>query len=62
MTWEQTLLEEREYARAEGRAEGEAKGKTNTLKELVKEDLISISVAAKKAGMTEDAYKKIACL
>ncbi len=54
MTWEQTILEERENAKAEGKAE--------TLKELVKEGLISISVAAKKAGMTEEAFKKIACL
>ena len=48
--------------KAEGIAEGKAKGKAETLKELVKEGLISISVAAKKAGMTEEAFKKIACL
>ena len=82
MTWEQTILEEREYAReegraegiaegiaqgkaegkAEGRAEGIAEGKLDTLKGLVKEGLISIAIAAQKAGMTEDAFKKIACL
>ena len=54
MTWEQTILEERENAKAEGRAE--------TLKNLVKKGLISISAAAKEAGMTEEAFKKIACL
>ena len=54
MIWEQTILEERELAKAEGKAE--------TLKELVREGLLSISVAAKKAGMTEEAFKKIACL
>ena len=43
-------------------AKGKAEGKAETLKELVKEGLISISVAAKKAGMTEEAFKKIACL
>ena len=62
MTWEQTILEEREYAREEGRAEGKAEGKLDTLKGLVKEGLISIAIAAQKAGMTEDAFKKIACL
>ena len=46
----------------EGRAEGEAKGKLDTLKSLVKEGLISITVAAQKAGLTEEAFKKIACL
>ena len=51
-----------EEIKAEGIAEGKAKGKAETLKELVKEGLISISVAAKKAGMTEEAFKKIACL
>ena len=44
------------------KAEGEEKGKLDTLKSLVKEGFISISVAAKKAGMTEEAFKKIACL
>ena len=62
MTWEQTILEERENAKAEGRAEGEAKGRAETLKNLVKKGLISISAAAKEAGMTEEAFKKIACL
>ena len=58
MTWEQTILEEREYARAEG----EAKGKLDMLKSLVKEGVISITIAAQKAGITEEAFKKIACL
>ena len=47
---------------AKGEAKGEAKGKLDTLKSLVKEGFISISVAAQKAGMTEEAFKKIACL
>lgn len=47
---------------AQGKAEGEAKGKLDTLKSLVKEGLISITVAAQKAGLTEEAFKKIACL
>ena len=55
MIWEQTILEEREFAKAEGRAEGKAEGKAETLKNLVKKGLISISVAAKEAGMTEEA-------
>ena len=62
MTWEQTILEEREYARAEGRAEGKAEGRAEALKNLVKKGLISISVAAQEAGLTEEAFKKIACL
>ena len=47
---------------AAAKAEGEAKGRAETLKNLVKKGLISISVAAKEAGMTEEAFKKIACL
>ena len=51
---------------AKGRAEGEAKGRVegmlDTLKNLVKEGLISISIAAQKAGMSEDAFRKLACL
>mgnify|MGYP003322553042 CR=1 FL=1 len=47
MILEQTILEEREFAKAEGKAE--------TLKNLVKKGLISISVAAKEAGMIEEA-------
>ena len=70
MTWEQTILEEREYARAEGeakgraegKAEGKAEGRAEALKNLVKKGLISISVAAQEAGLTEEAFKKIACL
>ena len=48
--------------RAEGKAEGEKEGMIKTLNGLVKKGLISISAAAKEAGMSEDAFKKIACL
>ena len=47
---------------AKGRTEGEKDGMIKTLKGLVKDGLISVSVAAQRAGMTDDAFKKIACL
>jgi len=45
-------------ARAEGRAEGEKKGKLSAYFELIKEGLLSISAAASKLGMSEEAIKQ----
>lgn len=42
--------------------ESEATGRIAMLCDLVKEGLLTIAVAAKKAGMTEDAFKKLAML
>ncbi len=41
----------------ESEARGEAKGKLKTLIDLVKDGLLSVSVAAQKAGLTEDAFE-----
>ena len=59
---EEGLTEGEAKGRAEGEAKGRAEGKLDTLKSLVKEGLISITIAAQKAGITEEAFKKIACL
>ena len=48
--------------RSEGRREGVAKGRVSQLCDLVKKGLLSLSVAAREAGMTEEAFKKIAML
>ena len=45
-----------------GRAEGMEKGMITTLCGLVKDGIITLSAAAKRAGMTEAAFKKAACL
>ncbi len=44
---------------AEGRAEGRAEGKKSQLIELVKEGLLQIDIAAQKAGMPVEAFKKL---
>lgn len=48
--------------REEGREEGRAEGQIATLCKLVKKGILSLSVAAKEAGMTEEKFKKIAML
>jgi hypothetical protein len=47
---------------ARGKAEGIAKGIIDTLASLVKKGLISLTDAAKEAGMTPDDFKKKAGL
>ena len=58
--------EGRAEGKAEGISEGMAKGKIegtiHTLKELVKDGFITVTVAAKRAGMTEEAFRKIAMM
>ena len=57
----------REEGRAEGLAEGEAKGtikgkaegRWTTLVELVHDGLLTVKEAAKRAGMTEEAFRKL---
>lgn len=46
----------------EGKKEGLKEGRRGVLADLVKEGIISITVAAKKAGMTEEAFRKMAML
>lgn len=59
---QQLMDEERAEGRAEGMAEGKSAGKLGVLTDLVKEGLLTISIAAKKAGMTEEAFRKVAML
>ena len=49
----------KEEGRAEGRQEGMAKGKISTLIDLVKDNLLSLTNAAKKAGMSVEAFQKL---
>ena len=44
---------------AEGRAEGRIEGAHSVLIGLVKDNHISLEVAAKRAGVTEDEFKKM---
>ena len=46
--------------RAEGRAEGAIKGKAEALLGLVHDGLLTMKEAAKRAGMTEEAFCKLA--
>lgn len=45
-----------------GREEGREEGQIATLCKLVKKGILSLSVAAEEAGMTEEKFKKIAML
>ena len=48
----------REEGRQEGRQEGQAEGRLNTLAALVRDGLISIEEAAKRAEMTVEEFKE----
>lgn len=48
--------------REEGRNEGRDEGRLDLLRDLVKEGRLSLSVAARKADMTEKEFQKIAML
>ena len=50
----------REEGRAEGLAEGAIKGKAEALLGLVHDGLLTMKEAAKRAGMTEEAFRKLA--
>lgn len=52
MTWEQDVRDRIEEAREEGVLQ--------SLCDLFKEGIISLSIAAKKAGMSEEEFKKLA--
>lgn len=51
-----------EKALKRGREEGRDEGRLDMLRDLVKEGRLSLSVAARKAGMTEKEFQKIAML
>ena len=52
--WAEELLTEGE---AKGRAEGEARGILKTLSELVKDGILTLSDAAKRANMTIEEFE-----
>ena len=54
----QGIIELQEMSRAEGKAEGERLGMINTLVQLVRDGLISLSVAAERAQMTPEEFQK----
>ena len=56
---EEGMARGREEGMAKGREEGMAKGKILQLVELVKDNMISITNAAMKAGMSEEEFKKL---
>ncbi len=56
---EEGMAKGREEGMAKGREEGMAKGKILQLVELVKDNMISITNAAMKAGMSEEEFKKL---
>ena len=43
-----------------GREEGREEGRWTTLVELVHDGLLTVKEAAKRAGMTEEAFRKLA--
>lgn len=54
--------EGRAEGRAEGLAEGEAKGKLDLLKDMVRDGILTIKDAAKRAGLSEELFRKQAML
>ena len=58
MTYQQTIMEERMFAKEEGRREGEAQGIISTLAGLVRDNILPIKIAAQRAGLTEEAFKE----
>ena len=49
----------REDGRREGRQEGRQEGTLSTLIDLVKDNLLSVTNAAKKAGVSEEDFEKM---
>lgn len=62
MSTEKGRKEGRKEGLKKGRKEGLREGRRGMLADLVREGIISITVAAKKAGMTEEAFRKMAML
>ena len=59
MTFFMELRRREEKGREEGRAEGRAEGRWVTLVELVHDGLLTVKEAAKRAGMSEEAFCKL---
>ena len=59
---EKGRMEGRKEGRMEGRMEGRKEGRMEALKSLVVSKLLSLKDAAAAAGMSEEAFKKVADL
>lgn len=59
---EELMNEELKKLLDEYEESGRVSGRIGLLCDLVKEGLLTIAVTAKKAGMTEDAFRKLAML
>ncbi len=61
--WQKEAREEGHAAGlSQGIVQGRTQGMLSTLSDLVKDGILTIAVAAKKAGMTEEAFRKAAML
>ena len=54
MTYQQTIMEEKMFAREEGREEGVF----SALAGLVRDNILPIKIAAQRAGLTEEAFRE----
>ena len=59
MTFYMELRRREEKGREEGLKEGKAEGRWATLVELVHDGLLTVKEAAKRAGMSEEAFRKL---
>ena len=59
MTFYMELRRREEKGREEGREEGKAEGRWGILTELVRDGIITVKEAAKRAGMTEEVFRKL---
>ena len=59
MTFYMELRRREEKGREEGLKEGKAEGRWTTLVELVHDGLLTVKEAAKRAGMSEEAFRKL---
>ena len=62
MMYEMELRRREEMGREEGRAEGRAEGVFSALASLVRKNLLSLSDAAKEAGLSVEEFRKMAML
>ncbi len=62
MTFYMELRRREEKGREEGREEGKAEGRWAILTELVRDGIITVKEAAKRAGMTEEVFRKLSML
>ena len=59
MTFYMELRRREEKGREEGLKEGKAEGRWATWVELVHDGLLTVKEAAKRAGMSEEAFRKL---